>query len=76
MKIGLQTWGSEGDVRPFLALAGGLAKAGHEVILSISDVSRAGYDSYADSLGIEIRTVDRQRVINVLKRIRHLRQSS
>jgi len=29
MRIGLQTWGSEGDIRPLLALAGGLQSAGH-----------------------------------------------
>ena len=39
MKIGLQTWGSEGDVQPFLALASGLVKAGHEVTLVITEVS-------------------------------------
>jgi UDP:flavonoid glycosyltransferase YjiC (YdhE family) len=31
MKIGLQTWGSEGDIQPFITLAGGLVCAGHEV---------------------------------------------
>ena len=38
MKIGIQTWGSEGDVRPFVALAGGLSEAGHEVTLAVTDV--------------------------------------
>ena len=28
MKIGLQTWGSEGDIQPFIALAAGLRKRG------------------------------------------------
>ncbi|MEW6368855.1 MAG: glycosyltransferase [Acidobacteriota bacterium] len=36
MRIGMQTWGSEGDARPFLALGLGLARAGHRVTLAIS----------------------------------------
>lgn len=35
-RIGLQTWGSEGDVQPFLALASGLAQAGHDVQLVLT----------------------------------------
>jgi hypothetical protein len=38
MRIGLQTWGSEGDIQPFVALADGLQKAGHEVTLVITSV--------------------------------------
>ncbi len=36
MKIGVQTWGSEGDLRPFFALCEGLAQAGHDVSLEYS----------------------------------------
>ena len=32
-RIGLQTWGSEGDIRPFASLASALAARGHEVTL-------------------------------------------
>jgi Glycosyltransferase family 28 N-terminal domain len=35
MKIGMLTWGTHGDIRPFLALADGLQAAGHEVHLVI-----------------------------------------
>ncbi len=38
MKIGIQTWGTEGDIRPFLALSRGLTAAGHEVTLSFADI--------------------------------------
>jgi len=37
MRIGLQAWGSEGDIQPFTALASGLVKAGHEVTLVVTD---------------------------------------
>jgi len=57
MRIGIQTWGSHGDVRPLLALAGGLRAAGHEVTLLVTAVYRADYDTAAAGLGIELRYV-------------------
>lgn len=36
MRIGIQTWGSEGDVRPLIALADALASRGHQVDLVIT----------------------------------------
>jgi UDP:flavonoid glycosyltransferase YjiC (YdhE family) len=42
MKIGLLTWGSHGDIRPFLALADGLQADGHEVHLIVSSVQECG----------------------------------
>lgn len=57
MKIGVQTWGSEGDIRPLLALAGGLAAAGHEVVIAITELDYRDYAHYADALGIEVRMV-------------------
>jgi len=50
MKIGIQTWGSHGDIRPFIALAEGLQKAGHDVTLAVTCVDNdayAGDDSYS-----------------------------
>ena len=54
MRIGLQTWGSEGDIRPFLALAGGLSARGHEVTLAVTSVDTADYTPYAESLRFRI----------------------
>jgi sterol 3beta-glucosyltransferase len=67
MRIGLQTWGSEGDIQPFVALADGLQRAGHEVILVITSVENKDYASLAHSLGLGIRQVrfpsfDRERL--------------
>ncbi len=33
MKIGIQAWGSRGDINPYLALGQELSKAGHEVLM-------------------------------------------
>lgn len=54
MKIALQTWGSEGDIRPFLALAGGLSANGHDVALALTSVDLRDYSAYADALRFRI----------------------
>lgn len=45
MKIGLQTWGTEGDIRPFVALAGGLSAGGHDVTLAVTSLDLKDYSS-------------------------------
>lgn len=50
MKIGIQTWGSDGDIRPFLALAGGLRAKGHDVSLAVNSVDNKDYSSYAGEM--------------------------
>ncbi len=52
MKIGLQTWGSNGDIRPFFALAYGLRQAGHEASLIITDITGTDHSALAARLGI------------------------
>jgi len=58
MKIGVQTWGSEGDVNPFIALAAGLSKAGHEVKLAITCSDRKDFKQLAEKLGFKLGKVD------------------
>lgn len=59
MKIGIQTWGSEGDVRPLLALAAGLRAAGHDVTLAISHIENRDYAPLGETFGVRVRTVGR-----------------
>jgi len=54
MRVGLQTWGSEGDIQPFLALAAGLVRAGHKVKLCITEVAERDYSGIALRHGFEI----------------------
>ncbi len=54
MKIGLQTWGSEGDIRPFTALAAGLVKAGHEITLVVTDNIGRDYSAVAKKYGFKL----------------------
>lgn len=55
MRIGIQTWGTEGDVRPCLALAGGLSAAGHEVTLAVTEITNRRFDTEAEHLGFRVR---------------------
>jgi len=61
MKIGLQTWGSEGDIQPFITLAGCLVCAGHEVTLVVTDNIGRDYSGQAKKFGfnlVEVRNPD------------------
>ena len=57
MKVGLQAWGSEGDIRPFAALASGLVRAGHEVTLVVTDIFGRDYSGIANEFGFHLKTV-------------------
>ena len=57
MRVGLQVWGSEGDVAPFLALASGLVRAGHEVTLVVTDNAGRDYSRHAREGGFELMPV-------------------
>ncbi len=54
MKLGLQTWGTDGDFMPFLALAIGLKKAGHDVTLAYTSVDGKDYSQRPDVTGIKL----------------------
>ena len=55
MKLGLQTWGSDGDIRPFVALAGGLSAAGHDVTLVVTSVDNKDYTLLSEALNFTIK---------------------
>ena len=57
MKIGIQTWGSHGDIRPLLALAEGLQSSGHDVTLVITCVDSAEYNSSIANSSVKIKSV-------------------
>jgi UDP:flavonoid glycosyltransferase YjiC (YdhE family) len=57
MKIGIQTWGTEGDVRPFIALAGGLSAAGHDVTLAVTEITNQQFSAFSERMNFAIRHV-------------------
>jgi UDP:flavonoid glycosyltransferase YjiC (YdhE family) len=70
VRIGIQTWGSEGDIRPFLALGHALVERGHRVELVYTDIAERSYDAVASALGFTARAVatpvvDRERAIEI-----------
>lgn len=78
MKIGLQTWGTEGDIRPFIALASGLQKAGHQVTVLTTEIRNREFSEEAERLKIDIRPVGRiecsqERFKQLAKRVFHER---
>lgn len=54
MKIALQTFGTRGDVQPFLALALELKARGHDVVLSVPK----DFTDWVEGFGIEARAFD------------------
>lgn len=54
MKIGLQTWGTKGDIQPFIALSAGLARAGHDVTLVVTDITGRDYKDLAARFGFQL----------------------
>lgn len=57
MKLGLQAWGSEGDIQPFTALAAGLVKSGHTVTLVVTDNIGRDYSELAKRFGYRLVSV-------------------
>ena len=57
MRIGIQTWGSEGDIRPFVALGAALARRGHDVEMLYTEISDRRYEDVAAALGFTARAV-------------------
>ena len=53
MRVALQTWGSDGDIRPFIALGAGLVRRGHRVALCIGSIDDKEYRPLCRSLGLE-----------------------
>ncbi len=57
MRIGIQAWGSEGDIRPLVALGHGLVQRGHTVELVYTDIAHRHYREVGATLGMTARPV-------------------
>jgi sterol 3beta-glucosyltransferase len=54
MRITIVTWGSDGDVRPYVSLALGLKQTGHEVQLA----THISYQEFVNDYGVECLAMD------------------
>ncbi len=52
MRVGLVTWGTEGDVRPFFALARALKDRGHEVHFEFVNVEGRSFEALSKSCDV------------------------
>ena len=57
MKIGIQTWGSNGDIRPMIALADGLQKAGHTVTIAVTSLDNRSYADECAAFNISYQQI-------------------
>ncbi len=53
MRVGLITWGTEGDVRPFFSLARALSQRGHRVEMEYVNVEGRTFEALARACGVE-----------------------
>lgn len=57
LRVGLYTWGSEGDVRPFVALAGALKRRGHAPSLGYTAIDGRDWSAACASIGVPARAI-------------------
>ncbi len=57
VRVAIQGWGSEGDLRPLLALAARLRQRDHEVHIAVTPVDGKDYAPLAAKLGVTLRQV-------------------
>lgn len=57
MRIGVLTWGTEGDIRPFFALGHELQARGHRVDLAYTNIEGRDHGGLARECGLEARSV-------------------
>jgi len=57
MKIGIQTWGSNGDIRPMIALANGLQEKGHTVTLVVTSLDNRNYSEECTAFNISYQQI-------------------
>ena len=69
MKIGLQAWGSEGDIQPFTALAAGLVQAGHDVTLLVTDNIGRDYNGLAQRCGYKLVVVKNPDIVTTPEQV-------
>jgi UDP:flavonoid glycosyltransferase YjiC (YdhE family) len=69
VRVGIQTWGTEGDVRPFFALAQSLSARGHTVRLVYTSVEARDFSALGMACGVDARHVGREYFIENRERL-------
>jgi UDP:flavonoid glycosyltransferase YjiC (YdhE family) len=75
MRVGLQGWGSEGDLRPLVALAARLRSRGHETRLVVTPVDGKDYRPLCESLGVPLKAVPEKMAVTLQQLVRDARSA-
>jgi hypothetical protein len=75
MRVGLQGWGSEGDVRPLIALAARLRQSGHDARLVLTPVDGKHYVPLCESLGLGVKLVPEKMAVTVQELVREAKSA-
>ncbi len=70
MRVGLQGWGSEGDLRPLIALAARIRKSGHEARLVLTPVDGKDYRPLCESLDVALKVVPERMAVTLQQLVR------
>jgi len=74
MRVGIQTWGSMGDIRPMLCLGHALQAAGHQVAISACAVDQVDHGATCRRLGLAFEPVATEATITINDLRRQLAQ--
>ncbi len=75
MRVGLQGWGSEGDLRPLLALAARLRSAGHAAELVLTPVDGGDYATACRALAVPLQCVPERAAMTLQELVRDAKSS-
>jgi sterol 3beta-glucosyltransferase len=70
VRVGLQGWGSEGDLRPLVALAARLRRSGHVAHLVVTPVDGKDYGPLCESLGVALKVVPERMEVTLQELVR------
>jgi sterol 3beta-glucosyltransferase len=76
MRVGLQGWGSEGDLRPLVALAARLRKSGHEARLVLTPVDGKDYRPLCESLDVALTVVPERMAVTLQQLVRDAKSAN
>ncbi len=75
MRVGIQGWGSEGDLRPLIALAGRVRASGHDVRLVLTPIDGKDYGPLCRSLDVPHKAVPERMAVDLQQLVRESESS-
>jgi sterol 3beta-glucosyltransferase len=76
MRIGIQGWGSEGDLRPLVALAARLRREGHAPRLVLTPIDGKDYAPLCRALGVPLSVVPEHVPVTVQQLVRDAKSAN